>query len=53
VLPVYVQLGDARRRAGTLAQLADVLYARGEPAAALRLCRDEVLPVCERVGARR
>ena len=38
-------------RASTMGRIADILYARGELDEALRIRREEVLPVYERLGA--
>src|SRR5262249_41509144 len=43
-------LGDVRSRAVTLGQVADILQARGELDEALRIRREEELPVYERLG---
>jgi len=47
---VYERLGDVRARAATLGRIADVLQARGEFDEALRIRREEELPVFERLG---
>ena len=44
------KLGDVRERAVTLGKIADVLYARGELDEALRIRREEQLPVFEKLG---
>ena len=47
---MYERLGDVRSRAVTLGQIADVLAVRGELDEALRIRREEELPVYERLG---
>jgi hypothetical protein len=49
---VYERLGDVRERAVTLGQVADILQVRGELDEALRIRREEQLPVYERLGGR-
>ena len=44
------RLGDVRERAVTMGKIADILQARGELDEALRIRRDEQLPVYERLG---
>ena len=47
---MYERLGDVRSRAVTLGKIADILAARGEQDEALRIRREEELPVYERLG---
>ena len=49
-LPLHRRLGDARRQAITMGQIADVLQARGQLDEALRIRQEEQLPVYERLG---
>jgi tetratricopeptide (TPR) repeat protein len=46
----FAASGDVRSRAVTMGQIADILQARGELGEALRICREEELPVFERLG---
>jgi len=48
--PVVERLGNARERALTLGQVADILFARGELDEALRIRQQEELPVYMRLG---
>ncbi|WP_200883693.1 hypothetical protein [Archangium violaceum] len=43
-------LGDVRSRAVAMGKVADILQARGEMEEALRIRREEELPVYERLG---
>jgi len=52
-LSVYERLGAVRSRALTLGKIADVLQTRGELDEALRIRREDVLPVFERRGLAR
>ncbi|MDI1447224.1 hypothetical protein [Polyangium sp. 6x1] len=47
---VFEERGDERSRAVVMGQLADILQARGELDEALRIRREEELPVYERLG---
>jgi tetratricopeptide (TPR) repeat protein len=47
---VFTRLGDVRSRAVTMGQIADILGARGDTDEALRIRREEELPVYERLG---
>jgi tetratricopeptide (TPR) repeat protein len=47
---VYERLGDVQSRAVTLGKVADILAARGDLDEALRIRREEELPVYERLG---
>jgi hypothetical protein len=51
-LPVYERLGDVRAKAVAMGKIADVLEARGDLDEALRIRRQEQLPVIERLGGR-
>src|SRR5258705_4833398 len=51
--PLFGSLGDVRSRAVTLGKIADVLAGRGETDEALRIRREEELPVFERLGDRK
>ncbi|MFZ1416100.1 MAG: tetratricopeptide repeat protein [Defluviicoccus sp.] len=46
----YERLGDMRSRAVTMGQIADILQARGQLDEALRIRKEEQLPVYERLG---
>ncbi|WP_169309560.1 CHAT domain-containing protein [Rhodomicrobium vannielii] len=46
----FERLGDVRSRAVTMGQIADILSARGDLDEALRIRREEELPVYERLG---
>ena len=43
-------MGDVRSRAVTMGKVADILQQRGENEEALRISREEQLPVYERLG---
>ena len=47
---MYEKLGDVRSRAVTMGQIADVLQDRGDLEEALRIRREEELPVYEKLG---
>jgi len=47
---VYERLGDVHARAMTMGKIADILQRRGETDEALRIRREEELPVYERLG---
>jgi tetratricopeptide (TPR) repeat protein len=47
---VYEQLGDMRSRALAMGRIADILQTRGDLEEALRIRREEQLPVYERLG---
>jgi tetratricopeptide (TPR) repeat protein len=47
---VYERLGDVRSRAITQGKIADILQSRGELEEALRIRREEQMPVYERLG---
>ena len=49
---MYQRLGDVRAKAVTMGKIADVLHARGDLDEALRIRREEQLPVYERLGGR-
>ena len=49
-MPVFEELGDARSRAITQGQIADILQARGQLDEALRIRTEEQLPVFEKLG---
>jgi tetratricopeptide (TPR) repeat protein len=49
-LALYTQMGDVRSRAVTMGKIADILEARGQLDEALRIRREEELPVFERLG---
>jgi hypothetical protein len=49
-LPVYERLGAVRERAVTMGSIADILSDRGDLDEALRIRREEELPVYERLG---
>jgi len=49
-LPLADKLGDARSKAVTQGQIADILMARGELDEALRIRTEEELPIYERLG---
>jgi hypothetical protein len=48
-LPVYERLGNAREAAVTKGRIADILRIRGDLDGALRIRREEELPVYERL----
>ena len=48
--PFLRRLGDARSRAVTMGQIADILQARGQLDEALKIRNEEELPVYERLG---
>jgi hypothetical protein len=50
VLVSFERLGDVRERAVTLGQIADVQMKRGELDEAMRILREEELPVYEKLG---
>ena len=52
-LPVYEQLGDIRSHALTMGKIADIHEARGQFDEALRIRTEQVLPVYEKLKARR
>ncbi|MBF0293945.1 MAG: CHAT domain-containing protein, partial [Magnetococcales bacterium] len=47
---VFLEQGDIRSRAVTMGRIADILQARGDLDGALRIRREESLPVYERLG---
>ena len=47
---MYERLGDVRAKAITMSKIADILQARGQLDQALRIRKEEVLPVVERLG---
>ncbi len=51
MLPVFKRLGDVLGHAVTQGKIADILHACGELDEAIRIWREEVLPVYERLGA--
>ncbi len=46
----FTEQGDVRSRAVTMGKIADILHQRGESGEALRIRREEQLPVYERLG---
>ena len=52
-VPIRDKLGDLRGRTVTMGQIADIYQARGQLDEALRILREEELPVYEKLGARR
>ena len=47
---MYEKLGDVRSRAVTMGKIADILKARGDLDEALRIRKEEQLPVYEKLG---
>src|SRR5258708_37051363 len=53
VVTIFEKLGDVRELAITKGKIADILYARGDLDAALKIRTEEELPTYEKLGDRR